>query len=152
MVRPCPPTLALPSAFVSGVKWAGKIPNISLESSSQTAGTITEKAAAPGTEASETHHTCVLSLAAAPFVGASFSTEQFPQLSLVTRDGDAGNQGPLCARDGRSDRRDRRRSPWLGCPVCVQRYFCHHGEADSFAAPQESQPQLGDCLILMTRR
>src|SRR6266700_7435571 len=24
MVRPCPPTLALPSAFVSGVKWAGK--------------------------------------------------------------------------------------------------------------------------------
>src|SRR5437867_3184397 len=54
MVRPCPPTLALPSAFVSGVKWAGKIPNISLESSSQTAGTITEKAAAPGTEAYET--------------------------------------------------------------------------------------------------
>src|SRR5882672_1125047 len=51
MARPCPPTLALPSAFVSGVKWAGKIPNISLESSSQTAGTITEKAAAPGTEA-----------------------------------------------------------------------------------------------------
>jgi len=31
---------------------------------------------------------------------------------------------------------------WV-CPVCVQRYFCHHGEADSFAAPQESQPQLG---------
>src|SRR5436853_6093066 len=61
MVRPCPPTLALPSAFVSGVKWAGKIPNISLESSSQTAGTITEQAAAPGTEAYETHHTCVLS-------------------------------------------------------------------------------------------
>src|SRR6267143_1743057 len=58
MARPCPPTLALPSAFVSGVKWAGKIPNISLESSSQTAGTITEKAAAPGTEAYETHHTC----------------------------------------------------------------------------------------------
>src|SRR5213594_505632 len=60
MVRPCPPTLALPSAFVSDVKWAGKIPNISLESSSQTAGTITEKAAAPGMEAYETHHTCVL--------------------------------------------------------------------------------------------
>src|SRR5437868_11867204 len=56
MVRPCPPTLALPSAFVSGVRWAGKIPNISLESSSQIAGTITEKAAAPGTEAYEAHH------------------------------------------------------------------------------------------------
>src|SRR5262245_38153783 len=55
MVRPYPPTLALPSASVSGVKWAGKIPNISLESSSQTAGTITEKAAAPGTEAFEAH-------------------------------------------------------------------------------------------------
>src|SRR5216117_2973091 len=54
MVRLCPPTLALPSALVSGVKWAGKIPNISLESSSQTAGTITEKAAAPGMEAYET--------------------------------------------------------------------------------------------------
>src|SRR5436309_13119618 len=54
MVRLCPPTLALPSAFVSGVKWAGKIPNISLESSSQTAGTLTETAAAPGMEACET--------------------------------------------------------------------------------------------------
>src|SRR5436309_2322471 len=72
MVRLCPPTLALPSAFVSGVKWAGKIPNISLESSSQTAGTITEKAAAPGTEAYETHHTCVLSAGREAFVGASF--------------------------------------------------------------------------------
>src|SRR5438094_6334669 len=72
MVRPCPPTLALPSAFVSGVKWAGKIPNISLESSSQTAGTITEKAAAPGTEAYETHDTWVLSAGRCAFVGASF--------------------------------------------------------------------------------
>src|SRR3989442_15804131 len=69
MVRPCPPTLALPSVFVSGVKWAGKIPNISLESSSQTAGTITEKAAAPGTEAYETHHTCVLSTGRCASVG-----------------------------------------------------------------------------------
>src|SRR5438876_10640826 len=42
-----------------------------------------------------------------------------------------------------------RRDPaakWLAWPVCVQRYFCHHGEADSFAAPQESQPQLGYSL------
>src|SRR5207249_5674758 len=76
MVRPCPPTLALPSAFVSGVKWAGKIPNISLESSSQTAGTITEKAAAPGTEAYETHHTCVLAAGPdAPVLHHSFSAE-----------------------------------------------------------------------------
>src|SRR5437867_12273747 len=71
MARPCPPTLALPSAFVSDAKWAGKIPNISLESSSQTAGTITEKAAAPGTEAYETHHTCVWSARITISVGRS---------------------------------------------------------------------------------
>src|SRR5262245_53014824 len=53
MVRSCPPTLALPSAFASVAKWDGKIPNISLELWSQTAGTTTEKAAAPGTEAYE---------------------------------------------------------------------------------------------------
>src|SRR5436190_23394086 len=94
MVRPCPPTLALLSAFVSGVKWAGKIPNISLESSSQTAGTITEKAAAPGTEAYETHpiylwlrpiglafaaaHACVLSAGRCAFAGASFAPPSLP--------------------------------------------------------------------------
>jgi serine/threonine protein kinase len=37
---------------------------------------------------------------------------------------------------------------WV-CPVCVQRYFCHHWEEDSFAAPQESQPRLGHCLTGM---
>ena len=49
MVRPCPLTVALPSAFAWGVKWAGKTRNIFLESSSQTAGTFTGKKAAPGT-------------------------------------------------------------------------------------------------------
>src|SRR5215510_14277564 len=53
MVRPCPLTLALPSAFAWGVKWAGKTRNIFLELSSQTAGTFTEKKAAPGTAAFE---------------------------------------------------------------------------------------------------
>src|SRR5438034_9202971 len=53
MVRPCPPTMAPPSAFGSGGTSAGKIPNFFLESSSQTARTITGKAAAPGTEAFE---------------------------------------------------------------------------------------------------
>src|SRR5262245_13747378 len=53
MVTLCPPTMALPSAFASGDTSAGKTPNIFLESSSQTAGTFTEKAAALGMEAFE---------------------------------------------------------------------------------------------------
>jgi hypothetical protein len=42
-----------PCAFASVATSAGKTPNIFLESSSQTAGTFTEKAAALGTEAFE---------------------------------------------------------------------------------------------------
>jgi len=33
-----------------------------------------------------------------------------------------------------------------GCPVCVQRYFCHHGGSGFVRCPQESQPQLGVLL------
>src|SRR5205809_1060883 len=53
MVRPYPPTMGPPSAFPSGATSATKTPNIFPESSSQTAGTITVKAAALGTEAFE---------------------------------------------------------------------------------------------------
>jgi len=37
----------------------------------------------------------------------------------------------------------------MGCPVGVQRHFRHHGQADSFAAPQESRPQYKCCLTGM---
>src|SRR2546428_1720204 len=53
MVRTYPPTTGPPSAFACRATWATKTPNIFPESSSQTAGTITVKAAVLGTEAFE---------------------------------------------------------------------------------------------------
>src|SRR5262249_20191313 len=53
MVRPCPPTMALPSAFASRVTLVGKTPNIFRESLSQTVGITTEKRRVLGTEAFE---------------------------------------------------------------------------------------------------
>src|SRR5215470_431198 len=53
MVRPCPPTMALPSAFGSRVTLVGKTPNIFRESLSQTVGITTEKRKVLGTEAFE---------------------------------------------------------------------------------------------------
>jgi len=35
------------------------------------------------------------------------------------------------------------KNSWVGLPICVQCYFRHHGQADSFAAPQESQLSVG---------
>src|SRR5262249_23153098 len=53
MVRPCPPTMALPSAFALRVTLVGKAPNIFRESLSQTVGITTEKRGVLGTEAFE---------------------------------------------------------------------------------------------------
>src|SRR2546427_8598752 len=53
MVRTYPPTTGPPSAFACRATWATKTPNIFPESSSQTAGTITVKAAVLGMEAFE---------------------------------------------------------------------------------------------------
>jgi len=74
----------------------------------------------------------------------------FKQLSLAARDGDAGNPGPLVRARTIRCRDGEEALGWVAPSVCNA--ILPHGEADSFAAPQESQPQLGDCLILMTRR
>src|SRR5262249_57163150 len=64
MVRPCPPTMALPSAFASRVTLVGKTPNIFRESLSQTVGITTEKRRVLGTEAFEGYPKVVISLSA----------------------------------------------------------------------------------------